>query len=70
MCDAQGMLPVHVALCMKAAEEVVVKVLEANMQVGDGVRGRERRVREFRARIIGLRNIGRIRDIGLVLALG
>ena len=37
MCDAQGMLPLHVALCVKAAEEVVVKVLEANVQVSDGV---------------------------------
>ena len=36
MCDAQGMLPLHVALCVEAAEEVVVKVLEANAEVRVG----------------------------------
>ena len=39
VCDAQGMLPLHVALCVEAPEEVVVKVLEANMQVSDRVKG-------------------------------
>ena len=37
MCDGQGMLPLHVALRVEAAEEVVVKVLEANVKVVDRV---------------------------------
>ena len=58
MCDAQGMLPLHVALCVKAAEEVVVKVLEANMQVSDRVTVSELRVRDFRLRVRGRAGLG------------
>ena len=44
MCDAQGMLPLHVALHAGAVEEVVVKVLEANVKVVDRVRVMDIRV--------------------------
>ena len=44
MNDAQGMLPLHVALRVETTEEVVVKVLDANVKVIDRVRVSELRV--------------------------